>query len=399
MTRPAVRNGVRSSASPSSVVSGRRNWSRWATVQPSSVKTDIGTTISSMTPSSQACGRLLLRGERERVRVLARQVREGVVEVLGGLAHHRGGLVDDPLRDEARVEVDVLAHRVVAHVLDAADEDDVSGAHRDLARARRRRGQRAGAHAVDREPGNALREPREERDVAAERQALVADLRRRGEDDVVDLGRRQGRVAAEQLAHGLHAHVVRARLPEVAALARAAERRADAVDVHHLAQGAGHRRDDTSHVETDWEERAARAIERHDDGAARLPEDGDERQRQLTRMGNAAWAAGLSFLMAGRRDEGAAWLVQAAERYRESWPLAPPGSWGRPIGAMKSRLIAGDRSGAQRGRALGARGRRRGVGESDRALRGGARAARSRRRRERGSRDAPGTRCDPCSGR
>jgi hypothetical protein len=99
-------------------------------------------------------------------------------------------------------------------------------------------------------------------------------------------------------------------------------------------------------MQTGWEERAARAIERHDDGVARLPEDGDERQRQLTRMGNAAWAAGLAFLMLGRSDEGATWLRRAAERYRESWPLAPPGSWGRPIGAMKSHLIARDREGA-----------------------------------------------------
>ena len=98
---------------------------------------------------------------------------------------------------------------------------------------------------------------------------------------------------------------------------------------------------------SDWEERAARAAARHDDGAARLPEDGDERQRQLTRMGNAAWAAGLSYLMLGRREEAREWLVRAAERYRESWPLAPAGSWGRPIGAMKSRLIAGDRDGAE----------------------------------------------------
>jgi len=96
----------------------------------------------------------------------------------------------------------------------------------------------------------------------------------------------------------------------------------------------------------DWDERAAAAIERHDDGAARLPEDVDERQRQLTRMGNAAWATGLSLLMAGREEEGRAWLLRAAERYRESWPNAPAGSWGRPIGAMKSRLIAGDREGA-----------------------------------------------------
>lgn len=97
----------------------------------------------------------------------------------------------------------------------------------------------------------------------------------------------------------------------------------------------------------DWEERAARARERHDDGLARLPETPDERQRQLTRAGNAAWAAGLSLLMAGRRDEAREWLVRAAERYRESWPEAPPGSWGRPIGAIKSRLIAGDLAGAR----------------------------------------------------
>lgn len=96
-----------------------------------------------------------------------------------------------------------------------------------------------------------------------------------------------------------------------------------------------------------WEERARQAIARHDDGLARLPVGTDERQRQLTRTGNAAWAAGLSLLVLGRRDEGAEWLVRAADRYRESWPGAPPGSWGRPIGALKARLIAGDGDGAR----------------------------------------------------
>jgi hypothetical protein len=100
-------------------------------------------------------------------------------------------------------------------------------------------------------------------------------------------------------------------------------------------------------VTADWEERAARAGERFEDGMARLPEDADERQRQLTRMGNAAWAAGLSLLMFGQRENAAAWLTRAADTYRESWPSAPPGSWGRPIGAMKSRLIAGDLAGAR----------------------------------------------------
>jgi hypothetical protein len=97
----------------------------------------------------------------------------------------------------------------------------------------------------------------------------------------------------------------------------------------------------------DWKERAARSAARHDDGLERLPETPDERQRQLTRAGNAAWAAGLCLLMLGRREEATAWLGRAAEHYRESWPDAPPGSWGRPIGAMKSRLIAGDLDGAR----------------------------------------------------
>jgi tetratricopeptide (TPR) repeat protein len=87
----------------------------------------------------------------------------------------------------------------------------------------------------------------------------------------------------------------------------------------------------------DWEERAQRAIERYEGGETRGLD-----QRQLTQLGNAAWAAGLSLLMAGRRDEAAEWLRRAAERYRESWPDAPPGSWGRPIGAMKALLLAGD---------------------------------------------------------
>jgi hypothetical protein len=89
----------------------------------------------------------------------------------------------------------------------------------------------------------------------------------------------------------------------------------------------------------------AEAVRRYEDGERRLPEDADERQRQLTRMGNAAGAAGLCGLMAGRDDAGG-WFLRAAERYRESWDGAPPGSWGRPIGALKSRLLAGDWDGA-----------------------------------------------------
>ena len=95
----------------------------------------------------------------------------------------------------------------------------------------------------------------------------------------------------------------------------------------------------------DWDDLHRRARERYEDGAARLPDDPMERQRQLTRMGNAAGAAGLTALMAGRGGEE--WFARAAERYRESWADAPPESWGRPIGAIKARILAGDWDGAE----------------------------------------------------
>jgi hypothetical protein len=96
----------------------------------------------------------------------------------------------------------------------------------------------------------------------------------------------------------------------------------------------------------DWTAHATRARERYADGEARLPAEPDARQRQLTRMGNAASAAGLALLMAGDSDEAAAWFGRAADRYRDSWQAAPLGSWGRPIGALKARVLAGDWEGA-----------------------------------------------------
>jgi hypothetical protein len=86
-----------------------------------------------------------------------------------------------------------------------------------------------------------------------------------------------------------------------------------------------------------WSEQAAAAVARYEGGDSR-----DLDQRQLTQLANAAWAAGLCLLMDGRRDESAAWLRRAAERYRESWDGAPADSWGRPIAAMKALLLAGD---------------------------------------------------------
>ena len=97
----------------------------------------------------------------------------------------------------------------------------------------------------------------------------------------------------------------------------------------------------------DWSAHLRREEGRYRDGESRLPDDPDERQRQLTRMGNAAGGAGLALLMAGRTEDAAEWFHRAATRYRESYALAPPGSWGRPIGALKSRILAGDWNGAE----------------------------------------------------
>jgi hypothetical protein len=93
----------------------------------------------------------------------------------------------------------------------------------------------------------------------------------------------------------------------------------------------------------DWREQAESAFVRYRDGETRLRDDKqDPRQRQLTRLGNTAWAAGLCLLMGGDRGASNEWLRRAAARYRESWQDAPPDSWGRPIGAMKALLLAGE---------------------------------------------------------
>jgi hypothetical protein len=88
----------------------------------------------------------------------------------------------------------------------------------------------------------------------------------------------------------------------------------------------------------DWipyaEERRARYEEQH----------GELDERGLVRKGNAAYAAGLGLLMAGDGD-AAEWLRRAAARWRESWCGGE--SWGRPIGALKASLLAGDDAAAE----------------------------------------------------
>jgi hypothetical protein len=96
----------------------------------------------------------------------------------------------------------------------------------------------------------------------------------------------------------------------------------------------------------DWEAHAEREEERYGDGMRRIPDHPDGRQKQLVRIAMAAGGAGLARLMQGRGAEAAGWFSRSAKRYRESYEQAPPGSWGRLIGALKSRVLAGDWAGA-----------------------------------------------------
>ena len=67
---------------------------------------------------------------------------------------------------------------------------------------------------------------------------------------------------------------------------------------------------------------------------------GELDERGLVRRGNVAYAAALGLLMLGEREEAATWFRRAAACWRESWHGGD--SWGRPIGALKASLLAGD---------------------------------------------------------
>ena len=168
------------------------------------------------------------------------QARVAVVEVLRRLAHDQGRGVDEPLGEDPRVGVDALTHRVAPHVLDAAGDADVDGAHGDGPGDRRHRGHGPSTHPVDGVSGRGVRQTREEGRDPAEGQALVADLGRRCDGDLLDPLLGQVGVAAEQLADALDDEVVGAGLGVDALVAGLAVWRTHAVDEDDLSHGAGH---------------------------------------------------------------------------------------------------------------------------------------------------------------
>jgi hypothetical protein len=127
---------------------------------------------------------------------------------------------------------------VPAHVLDSARDRDVVGTHGDAPGDGGDGGHRTGAHAVDGEAGDGLRQAGEQRRRAADSEALVADLGRGGDGHLVDPLGREFRMAAQQFADAPDDEVVGAGVGVHAA--GLAERRADAVDEDDVTGGTGH---------------------------------------------------------------------------------------------------------------------------------------------------------------
>jgi hypothetical protein len=98
----------------------------------------------------------------------------------------------------------------------------------------------------------------------------------------------------------------------------------------------------------DWQAYLAAARERHDTRAESSLQPGEREDLRLGGVASASWAAGLAALMLGRGDEACGHFRRAADEYVASWDEAPAGSWGRPIAALKCRLLADGREGAQR---------------------------------------------------
>lgn len=90
-----------------------------------------------------------------------------------------------------------------------------------------------------------------------------------------------------------------------------------------------------------WQAHIERGQRRYRDAMTRGPHD-----KQLVRAANAAWGAAAALLMVGRTEESSEWFTKSADAYRRSYEGAPKDSWGRPVGALKARLLAGDAAGA-----------------------------------------------------
>jgi hypothetical protein len=96
----------------------------------------------------------------------------------------------------------------------------------------------------------------------------------------------------------------------------------------------------------DWSAKRRWAAAQHTARSEQAPAEGEREDFRLAGIAGASWAEGLAAWMQGERDEGQRLLRRAADEYCASWAAAPPGSWGRPIAALRCRLLAADDAGA-----------------------------------------------------
>ena len=96
----------------------------------------------------------------------------------------------------------------------------------------------------------------------------------------------------------------------------------------------------------DWDAKLAWAEAEHEARSQRPAAAGEREDFRLAGIAGASWAAGLAALMLGQGDLAAERLRRAADEYAVSWRAAPAGSWGRPIAALRCRLLACDTRGA-----------------------------------------------------
>ena len=73
-------------------------------------------------------------------------------------------------------------------------------------------------------------------------------------------------------------------------------------------------------------------------------QEGEHRDLMLAAI--AAEGEGHAALLAGDTDAARGAYVRAVERYRASWAVAPPRSYGRLVGLLKAAVLAGDAAGA-----------------------------------------------------
>lgn len=95
----------------------------------------------------------------------------------------------------------------------------------------------------------------------------------------------------------------------------------------------------------DWTAKRTWAAAEHEVRSRRPAGDAEREDFRLAGIAGASWSEGLAALMLGERSEATVLLRRAADEYRASWAAAPAASWGRPIAAMRCRLLAGDEAG------------------------------------------------------